>query len=79
MKYLGIYEAVSLTESEQVLVPIDTEPVDTDTHCNYYDMSQLMRCNYTKEFPFHATMALSNTGGIAVQIIDCDVYKVWAV
>ena len=80
MKYLGLYETEYLNESETVLVPMGEEPLDTDTHCNYYHLDEMMAHTRTKEFPFDGTLCLSNTGGIAIQMLDtCDVCKVWSV
>jgi len=80
MKYLGLYEAECLNESETVLVPIGCDIVDTDTECNYYDLGLMMACERTIDFPFDGSMALSNTGGVAIQILDTpDVVKMWAV
>ena len=80
MNYLGLYETECISESETVLVPIGQDIVDTDTHCNYYDLGLMMASERTKEHPFDGYMSLSNTGGVVIQIQDSpDVVKMWAV
>jgi len=80
MKYLGLYETEYLNENETVLVPIGCDIVDNDTHCNYYDLGQMMAYDRTIEFPFDGAMSLSNSGGVAIQFQDTpDVVKMWMV
>lgn len=78
-KYLGKFEIdnrIIDDEDATILIPEGKEFIDTDTHCNWYDLNLFMRGGDV----FHGVASESNTSAIGIRLNSTnDGAKLWRI